>query len=119
MENSISTNYNIVGMTCGGCATVVKNKLSDIEGVLSVKIDLAKNEATITSNEEIEMGTLEQALLDTDYYITEITPNVKVVPSYHSAVDSARQKHNAAGDVEGDNDGMVITGPVTDYDEED
>lgn len=29
--------YNIEGVKCGGCATVVKEKLSDIEGVENVR----------------------------------------------------------------------------------
>ena len=30
--------YNIEGVKCGGCAAVIKEKLSDIEGVENVEV---------------------------------------------------------------------------------
>jgi hypothetical protein len=118
MENLILTTYNIVGLKSGRYATIAKNKLSDIEGVISVNIDSAKKEVHITSIEGIKIDKLEQVLLKTDYYITEQKVNNRVVPPYRSAVNSARQKHNASKDVEGSSRGSTHSGPVTDYDEE-
>ena len=34
--------YNIEGVKCGGCAAVIKEKLSDIEGVENVEVDVAE-----------------------------------------------------------------------------
>ena len=42
MENSITHSYHIGGMSCAGCATAVKNKLSAAKGVTSVTVDLGK-----------------------------------------------------------------------------
>ena len=50
MENSIKHTYHIDGMSCGGCATTVKNKLSAVKGVTSVNVDLGKKQAEITSS---------------------------------------------------------------------
>lgn len=72
MENSITHTYHIGGMSCGGCATTVRNKLSAAPGVTSVEVDLAKKEAKITSSLEIKADTLQDALKNTHYTISEL-----------------------------------------------
>ncbi len=71
MENSIKHTYHIDGMSCGGCATTVKNKLSAVKGVTSVNVDLGKKQAEITSSEEIKTETLREALSTTHYSIVD------------------------------------------------
>lgn len=73
MENSIKHTYHISGMSCGGCVTSVKNKLSTVKGVKTVQIDLAKKEAEITSTEKIKADALQDALMNTHYIISEIS----------------------------------------------
>ncbi len=70
MENSIKHTYHIGGMSCGGCAATVKNKLSAAPGVTSVQIDLARKEAEITSSQEIKADELQVALGNTHYTIS-------------------------------------------------
>ncbi len=72
MENSIKHTYHIGGMGCGGCVTTVKNKLSATHGVTSVKVDLEKKQAEITSSQVLKADTLQEALSDTGYTITEL-----------------------------------------------
>lgn len=72
MENSIKHIYHIGGMSCGGCATTVKNKLSAAPGVTSVQVDLAKKQAEITSSAVIKADTLQDALKNTHYTIAEL-----------------------------------------------
>lgn len=71
MENSMKHTYHIAGMTCGGCATTVKNKLATAPGVTSVQVDLAKKEAEITSSAIIDAGVLQDALKSTHFTISE------------------------------------------------
>ncbi len=71
MEKLISHTYHVSGMTCGGCATTVKNKLSAFDGVTSLNVDLAKNEVEITSLKAISADRLQQALSNTHYTIAE------------------------------------------------
>ena len=71
MENSIKHTYHIVGMSCGGCVATVKNKLSAVAGVTSVEINLAKNEAEITSSQPLNASVLQQVLNNTHYTIAE------------------------------------------------
>jgi copper chaperone len=72
MENSIKHTFHIGGMSCGGCATTVKNKLSAVPGVLSVQVDLAKKQAEITSNKAIKGDKLQDAFSNTGYTISEL-----------------------------------------------
>lgn len=72
MEKSILHTYHIGGMSCGGCAATVKNKLSAAQGVTSVNVDLGKKQADITSPQEIKTETLQNALINTHYTIAEL-----------------------------------------------
>ncbi len=75
MEKLISHTYHIGGMSCGGCVSTVKQKLSGVPGVKSVTVDLPRKEAEITSSEEIETDTLWHAFSNTHYTISELNPN--------------------------------------------
>ena len=72
MEKSISYTYHIGGMSCGGCVSTVKQKLSSVPGVTSVTVDLEKKEAEITSSLEIKTETLRSAFNNTHYTISEL-----------------------------------------------
>jgi len=72
MEKIISHTYNITGMTCGGCASTVKNRLSTVAGVTSVKIDLAKKEAEITSSQVIDTKALQSALSSSSFTLSDL-----------------------------------------------
>lgn len=75
MENSITHTYHIGGMTCGGCVSSVKQKLSSLAGVTAVSVDLAKMEAEITSSQDIKADTLQSAFNNTNYTISELKTN--------------------------------------------
>lgn len=72
MEESITHTYHVGGMSCGGCVSTVKNKLSAVSGVTSVKIDLEKKEAKITSSHLMKADMLQHAFNDTNYTISEL-----------------------------------------------
>ncbi len=72
MEKLITHAYHVGGMSCGGCATTVKNKLSATKGVTSVNVDLGKKQAEITSSEEIKTEALQEALSKTHYTIADL-----------------------------------------------
>jgi copper chaperone CopZ len=132
MENSISHTYHIGGMSCGSCATTVKNKLSETVGVTSVKVDLAKKEAKITSSEEITIETLQKALSNTGYSIAVLNEsqanvtqkdNEKKQQPGHWADGSVvhspeiHRKPHFTSDIDGSGIGSINTGPVTAYEE--
>ncbi|MDQ3016443.1 MAG: heavy-metal-associated domain-containing protein [Bacteroidota bacterium] len=72
MENSIKHTYHIGGMGCNGCATTVKQKLSNVPAVISVQVDLDEKQAQITSSKLINLDSLQDALHNSLYSITEL-----------------------------------------------
>ena len=62
--------YSIVGMTCQGCVASVQEKLSNVDGVLEVKVDLEKEEAILEMPNPIPLAEI-QSILPTKYVITE------------------------------------------------
>jgi copper chaperone CopZ len=75
MEKSLTHTYHIGGMSCGGCVSTVKQKLSSVPGVTSVKVDLGKKEAEITSSQEIKTDILRNAFSNTHYTISDLMLN--------------------------------------------
>ena len=71
MEKAVTIVYQVSGMSCGGCATIVKNKLAAGPGVTSVQVDLTKKEALITSSKTIKADQLQKVLINTGYTISE------------------------------------------------
>lgn len=67
--------YHVTGMTCNGCVASVTEKLSKIDGVLSVAVQLERSEAEIEMRNPIETETLQKAL-SPKYSIT--SGNVKI-----------------------------------------
>ena len=76
MENSIKHTYHIGGMSCGGCVSTVKQKLSTVPHVTSVTVDLGEKEAEITSSQEIKTDTLRAALSNSHYTISELSTKI-------------------------------------------
>ena len=72
MEKLITHTYRVSGMSCGGCAATVKNKLSLVQGVTSVNVSLDKKLAEVTSSREIKKETLQEAMSKTHYTIDEV-----------------------------------------------
>lgn len=71
-ENAITHTYHIGGMSCGGCVTTVKHKLAAFPDVVSVKVDLEKKQAEITSSHLLKINELQKALANTNYTIAEL-----------------------------------------------
>ena len=76
MEKSLTHSYHIGGMSCGGCVSAVKQKLSSVPGVTSVTVDLGKKEAEISSSEELKTDTLRHAFSNTHYTISELNDKI-------------------------------------------
>ena len=61
--------YHIKGMGCAGCVKTVSERLSAVEGVTAVTVDLSSATAHIETNKEVPFEALEKALADTHYSI--------------------------------------------------
>lgn len=81
--------YTILGMTCSGCQKKISEKLNSLENI-KADINLENNTATITSDKEFEINTLNKALEEIGNYKlqdpdnpekTFIKPQDRVSPS--------------------------------------
>jgi copper chaperone CopZ len=54
--------YQVTGMTCDGCKKSVEEKLSVVEGVTSVEVNLDKEEASVSMDNHIPVQVLQKAL---------------------------------------------------------
>ncbi len=62
--------YSITGMTCQGCVASVQKRLSQVDGVEEVLVDLENGEATITMKHHIPIQSF-QSSLSSKYAIQE------------------------------------------------
>jgi len=62
--------YNITGMTCMGCVASVQEKLSKVDGIKNVDVNLERAEAEISTEKHIPLNTLKSALPE-KYSISE------------------------------------------------
>jgi P-type Cu+ transporter len=69
--------YKILGMTCSGCQKKISEKLSSIEGV-KADVNLENNTATIISDKEIELNTLNKVLEEAGNYKLEDPDNTEI-----------------------------------------
>ena len=67
----MKSNFQISGMTCNGCKSSVEEKLSSIDGVDDVQVDLNKGEAVIQSKKPISFSLISNSL-PPKYNITTI-----------------------------------------------
>lgn len=59
--------HNIEGVKCGGCVATVKDKLSKLENVDSVEVNI--QEKTLTVEGDVAKESLQAALSDTKFKI--------------------------------------------------
>lgn len=64
--------YKISGMTCKGCTQIVHDSILKVAGVKKVNVDLSKAQASVETEYHIPIETLQTALADTLYQISEL-----------------------------------------------
>lgn len=60
--------FILEGMTCESCVKVVSERLNEISGVISARVDLKSKIVTINSSRRIELSDLKNALSDLPKY---------------------------------------------------
>ena len=58
----MKSTFKISGMTCNGCKSTVESKLSSLDGVYDVQVDLTNNEAIIFSKNPISFSLISDSL---------------------------------------------------------
>ncbi|MFR9752733.1 heavy-metal-associated domain-containing protein [Nocardia sp. 004] len=64
---STTTTVTVTGMTCGGCATSVRDQIGRIPGVISVAVDPADGRVTVDSASPIDDDELTAAIARAGY----------------------------------------------------
>jgi copper chaperone len=64
-----STTVNVTGMTCGHCATSVREEVENIPGVTGVDVDLASGKVTIDSEAPIQTDAIQGAVQEAGYQL--------------------------------------------------
>lgn len=72
--SALSQVYSIAGMSCQGCRNHVEKILSEVNGVQKAEVDLDKAQATIFSDNQVDLKKLQEALEKDggNYAITKI-----------------------------------------------
>ena len=71
-SKKIKTIVKIEGMSCEHCVNKVKNALMNIDGVKGVKVNLAKKEAIISSNNKLDKEMIKKLIENLDYKFIDI-----------------------------------------------
>ena len=58
----MKTTFKISGMTCNGCRSTVENKLSSLDGVDNVQVNLTNGEAIVYSKNPISFSLISNSL---------------------------------------------------------
>ncbi|MDV3124439.1 heavy-metal-associated domain-containing protein [Mycobacterium sp. 21AC1] len=59
----------VTGMTCGHCATSVREEVGSIPGVSAVDVDLATGQVTIDAEHRIDPGVVSDAVAEAGYQV--------------------------------------------------
>ncbi len=62
-----TTTVTVTGMSCGHCATSVREEIGDIPGVHAVDVDLASGDVTIDSDSTVDGAAIRTAVEDAGY----------------------------------------------------
>lgn len=61
--------YVVTGMTCSHCVHAVTTELEQLEGVVSVEVDLEAGTATVVSAEPLDFATVVAAVDEAGYEV--------------------------------------------------
>jgi copper chaperone len=64
-----TTTVTVTGMTCGHCATSVREEISEIAGVLAVDVDVARGVVSIDSDAPVDTAAIKNAVEEAGYQL--------------------------------------------------
>lgn len=62
-----STTFTVTGMTCGHCATSVREEISEIAGVTAVDVVVETGQVTVTSEAPVDEAAVAAAVTEAGY----------------------------------------------------
>ena len=70
----ITKKYNVVGMHCASCASIITKKLSKISGVDSVAVNFATETAEVETSQNLDVATLNSQISPLGYTLKSNNP---------------------------------------------
>ena len=67
---SVTTTWNVTGMTCGHCVASVTEELLEVDGIEAVEVDLPTGLVTVTSAGPLERADVAAAVDEAGYALT-------------------------------------------------
>ncbi|CAM3790530.1 heavy-metal-associated domain-containing protein [Tsukamurella strandjordii] len=64
---AVETTYTVTGMTCGHCASSVREEISEIGGVTGVDVNVETGAVTVASEGELTRDQVEAAVKEAGY----------------------------------------------------
>ncbi|CRK49449.1 COP-associated protein [Rhodococcus sp. RD6.2] len=61
--------YTVTGMTCGHCATSVREEVGKLDGVTDIAVDVPTGLVTITSTAPVDEGAVRSAVDEAGYTV--------------------------------------------------
>lgn len=62
-----TANYTVTGMTCGHCATSVREEIEEISGVTAVEVVVETGVVTVTSDAPLDDAAVAAAVTEAGY----------------------------------------------------
>jgi copper chaperone len=59
----------VTGMTCGHCASSVREEVASIPGVTAVDVDLATGKVTVDSDQGVQPAAIQDAIEEAGYQL--------------------------------------------------
>ncbi len=87
----ITKKYEVVGMHCASCASIIKKKLSKVDGVQSVDVNYATEVAELSTTKNIDDSKFNSLISPLGYSIKPTDPNP---PMAHPGHDMSRMDHS-------------------------
>ncbi len=63
------TTINISGMSCNHCVMAVTKALDEVDGIIDIKVDLAKGKATFDEVTPVDMDTVKEKVKEAGYEV--------------------------------------------------
>jgi copper chaperone CopZ len=65
----VQTVYSVTGMTCGGCASRVRDGVAAVPGVSDVSVDVQAGTVTVASDDPVDEAVVGAAVAEAGYQL--------------------------------------------------
>lgn len=93
-NNNHKQEYDVIGMHCASCASIIKKKLSKVDGVTSADVNYAAEKATLTTDTTIGIDKLNSEIAPLGYKLSPKPSSSDNPPMGHPGHDMSKMDHS-------------------------